>query len=245
MAERLKSILKRGHWLLALKGALFGASWLLFPGWLFLLAALALYFKPLFQPGKLFRSFLVLLAASFAARGLAPELELMFSGAAYFLALYLGGLFFFLMGIKDLAFTHRLNRYFTLYGGLFLAVLVFSFWHLYYPEPFRFLTVSLLFAAASVFLFREFLGLVLEDRKRRRLLVWTLALLTFELFWAAGLLPIGFLSQAALVLLFIILGTELLREHLAGALTRTYVLRAVTVLIFAVLGIFAASSWEL
>lgn len=245
MAERLRSILKRGHWSLALKGLAFGASWLLLPGWLFLLASLALYLKPLFQPGKLARSFIVLLAVSFAARDLAPILEPLFAGISYLFALYLAGLFFILMGIKDLAFTHRLNRYLLLYAGLFLAVLALAFWYAYPLQPLRLVVVSLLFVAASALLFREFLGLMPGGRERRRLLVWMLTLLAFEFFWAVGLLPVGFLMQAALLLLFVVLGTDLLREHLEGTLTRGYTLRVVTVLVFVSLGIFAASRWEL
>ena len=262
MEERLRSILKRAHWSLALKSAAYGASWLVLPGWLFLLVALGIYLKPFFQPGKLARSFLVLLAISFGVHWLVPAVEPLFAGISYLFALYLGGLFFLLMGIRDLAFTHRLGRYMLLYAGLFLGVAVLAFWYAYPRLPLRLVTTSLLFVTAAALLFREFLGLMHDqlllgvpgvgeagtikgERKRRRLFVWALTLLAFELFWVVGLLPVGFLMQAALLLLFVVLGTDVLWEHLKGTLTRLYVLRVVTVLIFVTLGIFAAFRWEL
>lgn len=251
----------KAHWSLALKGAVFGAGWLLFPGWLFVPFALLLYLKPLFRPGKLVRSFVVLLGIAFGASFLAPELAMFASGAGYFFAAYLGGLFVLLLGIKDLVFSNRAERYLLLYGCQFFGVFTLSFWYAVPLQLSQLLLISLLLFAASLLLFREFLGLlydelllgapgaegaaVWDEKRRRRALVWTLTLLTLELFWAIRFLPIGFLMQSALLLLFVIAGSVVLREHLQGALTRRAVLRAVTAVLFAALAIFAASRWEL
>lgn len=262
MGERLRSILRKAHWSLALKGCAFGAGWLWLPGWLFALLALFLYFKPFFQPGKLLRSFLVLLGLAAGFSALTPALLPFFSGIGELFAALLAGLFFLLMGIKDLAFVHRTGRYLLLYAGLFLGVFVLSFWYAAPRDLLRLFLVTALFLTASTFLFREFLGVmrdnlflgvpgteeaasVWDERKRRRLLVWALAFLVFQLFWAVNLLPIGFLMQASLLLLLVVLGSDALRAHVQGALTPFYVLRVTTVLIFVALGIFAASSWEL
>ncbi|KKW47746.1 MAG: hypothetical protein UZ00_C0001G0002 [Parcubacteria group bacterium GW2011_GWA1_60_11] len=262
MGERLRLILRKAHWSLALKGLAFGLGWLWLPGWLFALLALFLYFKPLFQPGKLLRSFFVLLGLSLGFSALAPALLPLFSGIGELLAAFLAALFFLLMGIKDLAFVHRSGRYLLLYAGLFLGVFMLSFWYAAPRDALRLLLVAALFLAASTLLFREFLGVmrdnlflgvpgteeaasVWDEWKRRRVLVWALAFLVFQLFWAVNLLPIGFLMQAALLLLLVVLGSDALRAHMQGALTPFYVLRATTVLIFAALGIFAASNWEL
>jgi hypothetical protein len=263
MAGKLQSILKQAHWSLATKGFLFGAAWLSTPAWFFVLAAFLLYLKPFFQPAKLMRSFLILLGTAFTFRDIIPAIQDFSPSISYFAALYFGALFFMLLGIKNLVFLHRIERYFMFYNGLLLAVFISVFWHLKPAEPLQFLIISTLFVASVILILSEFLELLrdhfarsiasteagnsalLDKPKMLRLWSWLFGLLAFEIFLAIELLPIGFIMQAALLLLFIVLGTDLLRKHLEGSLTTNYVLRAVTVLIFATLVIFASARWEL
>lgn len=99
METKLRLILKRIHWSLALKAAILAVVWMVLPGWAFLILSAYLYFVPFFDPWKLFLPFLVFLFLAFTGP---PNPGF---------ALILGSLFYVILGIKDLILIDRRSAY--------------------------------------------------------------------------------------------------------------------------------------
>src|SRR5882724_5769539 len=112
MAAKLKSITGRIHWFLLAKAAIFGFGWLVLPAWLFFALAAGLYFIPFFRPQKLLIPFLLVLG--FALK--AP--------VNFWAAIFLGCVFYCLLGIKDLVFIDRAAAYEVL---VFLLAFLYIF----------------------------------------------------------------------------------------------------------------------
>ena len=99
MVEKLKSILRRIPWSLALKAFVFGISWLLLPMWVFVFVALCSYLFPLFQSFKFASHFIVLLVLAISTD---PSLSA---------AIFLSAVFYLLLGLKDFLFINRRATY--------------------------------------------------------------------------------------------------------------------------------------
>lgn len=99
METKLPSILRRIPWSLALKSLAAGLAWYALPLWAALLAAVYFYFAPLFEARKFAFPFLVLLFLMWA------------EPVSFLMALVLAGVFFLLLGIKDLVFIDRSSAY--------------------------------------------------------------------------------------------------------------------------------------
>ncbi len=192
MEEKLKSILRRIHWSLALKAAVFGASWLILPSWLFFVAAIYLYVVPRFRAGAFGFPFIVLM---FFALSEAPS----FLGVLLFSVL-----FYLLVGIKEMRFMDKRTPYEALILlFLFLAYIRFFSRFVAWDGISAFLyafAVSLLF----FFLSRGFLRYAAlhggDGATRRGLLgMGIVSLLVWEFLLVVVFLPLNFLYQSALL----------------------------------------------
>lgn len=114
MVQKLKLIIKKIHWSLAVKSLFLAFSSLILPFWLFCFLALLIYFIPIFRPYSLFFQFLIFLLV-----------------ARFFYGSFLGWLiifvsFYLIVGIKDLIIIKRQLMYEFL-GYLFFGILTFKF----------------------------------------------------------------------------------------------------------------------
>jgi len=237
MAVKLKSVLKRIHWSLALKAAVFAASWFLLPLWLFFLIALYLYFVPPFQSGKLVAPFLVLM---FFATTLTPSL---------WLAALFGVLWYLILGIKDLVFIDRKEAY----ESLVLLLIFFSgirfFAHFDSWSGIMPLLADLLFGAAVFLLCKGFLGYVDEahgvSRERKAIAAVVAALVIFEAALIIVFLPLHFLYQASLFFITALVFLESVFEYARGALTRRMLLMNFSIFFVFLVIILGSAKWTL
>ncbi len=234
MEVRLRSISRTIPWSLTLKAVVFGAAWLWLPFWLFLLLALGLYFVPLFHPGRLWWPFA---AAIFFAALLTPSL---------WPAVFLAGLFFLILGIKDLIFIHRAAAYQALVFLLFaLAYLNF------FARTGRTGAPSLLLASLGLLLLVALLGgsllrYGLEEEGRSPHDPLLLALLSFLLgAWALALafLPLNFFFQSAILLLGAVSAFELVLAYRLHALSRREILLHLSVFFSFLVLALAGNTW--
>ncbi len=234
MEVRLRSISRTIPWSLTLKAAVFGAAWLWLPFWLFLLLALGLYFVPLFNPGRLWWPFA---AAIFFAALLAPNL---------WAALFLAGLFYMILGIKDLIFIRRAEAYQA------LVFLLFALAYLNFFARFgRTGAAGLLPASLGLLLLAALLGKSLlrygaaeETRFPQDPLL--IALLSFLLgAWALVLvfLPLNFFFQSAILLLGTVSAFELLLAYRVRVLSRQEILLHLSVFLSFLALALAGNTW--
>lgn len=249
METRLKSALRipKQQLLLAIRAAIFVAALWLFadrdfgPLQLaaFVLIGAVLYFTPVFHALVVFSSFFVLMILSPIAMSVfGPQLE-----HPLLLAGFFGVLFYFLLGIKQVLFINRLKIYSALHLALMycLSILFFAA-----PGGEWFFTRSLLLFLFAYILLREFFAMrMLPSGSRIRFLTALGAFLVIEATWAIGLLPIGFINAAGVLLIFIFTLEEALlasvdrRENRKGLLTE-FITGVVLLLI-----VFGFSNWTL
>lgn len=275
MAARLRSISRRIHWSLLLKAAIFAAAWLFLPFWMFVLAALYLYYVPWFKPGKLALPFFALLLLAY----LQPVSPL---AAGLWFALIFGAIFYCTMLVKDLLVLDRRS----LYEIIILALSFFLLRDFYgrFAEGIGgaagaagaagggsiALFYAFLVAAAIALLVRSFLGAFPEEaaagapngahvadsrrfaddhgRRLRRTVAWLSFLLIAQVAIVGLFLPLDFTYQSAIVFLVSVLIIDLAAGHVFagdGGLSRNNIL-GVTSTVFAFLVIVLASArWGL
>jgi len=219
---------------LALKAAVFGGLLVIASGakqshWplalLFILAALYFYFRPSLNVGQFFASFLVLITTATLIMSLRGGAEAIFIP----LSLFLGFLFFLLLGIKNLIFVKREPFYYLLNGLLLLVIFILFFWS---AQSHLFFVKYLLVFFAIAFLFKEFLNFFIPESlhsQKRNLVVWGTAFLVLQLLWVISLLPISFLNAASLSLLIMLILQDFIVHHFSGTISRQLVLRNITV----------------
>ncbi len=234
MAIRLKLALKNPKLRLAHKALIFAVTvWLLRAGefgfWpiaLFIVAAITLYATPLFQTLELAAPLLVLLTTTLLGlRILETPAEFWF-GAAYFT-----GLFYLILGIKELAFVRRdeLRRLLAL--GLTYPIFLMFF---YYQGGGFFYRMIFLYVA---------LVLLTKSVLKERFFSWLTAFLALEISWVVLFLPIGFLGQAGLVSVFYFTLLDIVYHALERALTKRKVMIHATLLVLLSLLIFLFARW--
>src|SRR3990167_4928161 len=218
MAAKLSSISRTIPWSLLLRAGIFGAAWLLLPFWLFFLAALILYFLPVFQPLRLILPFALTV---FFAGILSPN----FWAAALFAAL-----FFLILGIKNLTLVNRMAAYETaLFLLLFLAYLNLFF---HFPNSGR--------TAALYATFPK------EWSPRHQAVIFGLAgLLVWQWTWAVLFLPLNPFYQTALLFLFPAVLPRMFLDHLAAELGRRRILGYFSAFLVFASAILAANPWQL
>lgn len=197
----------------------------------FLVTAVFLYSKPIFNTFYLWASFFILLILALISP---PS----FLGAAFY-----AFLFYIILGLKNLVFINRLNWHQALHLSLFYALFMI-FWGASDGAPFL-LKLAGVFAA-SLFLIREFFKMAAIDFSKRRVVAsWVIALLITEAVWAISWLPIGFLNSSALALLMVFVLINLTLHHLKETLNKQVVLSAITLFVLSALLIFVTSKWRI
>lgn len=235
MAAKLKSILRTTPWSLLLKASVLAALWPVLPYWLFFFLALGFYFIPFFEPRRLFLPFVLFL---FFAAFLTP---------GYLSSLFLGIIFFLILGVKNLVIVDRAAAYETLFFVLFfLAVLGFfgSF-----DSPRGYFSV---FAAAAAAVFALLLGGFLRfstefaalSRREKFLIIVLPGVVIWQWFLAVLILPMNYFYQSALVFLGGIVLAELIYAYINKSLERRKILIYFSVFFAAVAIILAANPWN-
>ncbi len=237
MAEKLRSILKQIHWSLVVKAVIFALAWLWLPAWAFVLIAIALYFIPFFQAGKLAIPFFTLLLLA------------LFQEPGTLFAVAFAALFYTILLIKDLLLIDRRSAYELVMLGLIFLVL--RSFYVHFNEG---ITESALFFAflAAILLALLVRGLVnafeegaLVKGSVPQVAIWLSALLFIEMIVVGLFLPLDFVYQSVIVFLVAVLVADLIPHYLLGTLTRTKILTAGTT-IFALLVILISSArWGL
>ncbi len=240
MVEKLKSILRRTNWSLALRAAIFAVAWWALPFWLFLLVALYLYFVPMTGAQKVWVPFFVLLLITF----------LQTQGIIF--GLIFGIIFYFLLLVKDLIIIDRRSAYemlifvlsYLLVRGFFLNVGgSFGWWSLLDSA------VAAVAVSALVTSFIKNFSAASEDSSARevrsfhRMLSWMIFLLTWQLLIVALFLPLNFLYQTTIVFLIAIIILDLLPQYIFGELTRRKMLITGLVLFALLVIVLSSASW--
>ncbi|MBI5221050.1 MAG: hypothetical protein HY978_04440 [Candidatus Liptonbacteria bacterium] len=213
MVEKLKLTVKQIHWSLSVKALAFALGWLFLPFWLFLFLALGLYLTPLFQSVQLALPFLVtLFLAGVSETG------------SIWVAVCLGLVFYLLLGVKDLVLVNR---------GIALRACVYL---LLFLGAIRFSAAVANWEGSGVFLAPVLPALVLFFLLRQlfsfepapapggippAVAAALGALLFWEAAWAAILLPLAPLHQAAMLFISVAVAIELLTGSLRQDLKRS------------------------
>lgn len=238
MAAKLRSVFRSPSSSLKFKALLFGVA--LFWVWaaefsaasiLFFVAAVFLsYLFPFFQGLRLIVSFISLVSLSLASAFFMP------SSAFWFVIAFSSLLFYWLLAVKEYFFVNR-QRWYAALNVLFMA---------WAAAMISFFSISAAMWLGIVYFFSLYEALhYLVSGERALLFSATAALLLYQLTWAIATLPVGFLSQAALITFFYYSAREMIAAHLRGQFSRLSALRWATVAIAACLLILISSKWSI
>ncbi len=250
MAERLKLISKQTPWFLVIKAALFGVAWFFLPWWVFLGISCALYFLPAFQTARLMVPFLLLLGFSMVWP---MGIDAMFRIG---LAVTLGILFFFILGIKELIFINRKL------GFEILAILLLFLTYLtFFSRITEWNTPSLIVWAFSVAAIFFLLGknaahyhfekrggdMQGETREAHRIRVGlgVVSLLVWQMLTVLLVVPLTAYEQTAIMTLASAILLELLNDYFDRRLVRRKTLIGISFFFTALVFILATAEWSL
>ncbi len=223
MAERLRLTLKQIPWFLLGKSFLLALLFYTterypFLLWVFLGVALYFYFHPLFEPIRLLFPFILSLFFAF------------FLPPSSWLSLFLGVIFFLILGMKDLFFIDRKGAYETMVLFFFLLTFLAFFGYFEnWQHPLVFVGAALP-ACVYFMLAGGLMGNMFNSRRplrepyrarTHRGLVWGLgAFMVWSITVAALFLPLNFLYQTAISFLVATVLLELLFSHVTKEVTR-------------------------
>jgi hypothetical protein len=167
--------------------------------------------------------------------------------------LFLGFLFFLLLGIKDLIFVHRQQFSYFLNSLLFLAVFVCFFaansgsgyFVFKYLAVFSAVFLLLLGPISPIRLISP-IGSIspISPIGPIKLIAAGLSFGLVQILWAISLLPFSFLNSASLALLAVLILEDFAVHRLSGTISRRLVLRNITLFLILSLVIFAATKWS-
>jgi len=209
------------------------------PAWLFFALAAGLYFIPFFRPQKLLIPFLLVLG--FALK--AP--------VNFWAAIFLGCVFYCLLGIKDLVFIDRAAAYEVLVFLLaFLYIFAFfGVWNSWNSGGFL---AAAGFALTAFFLFRGFFGYAEhaqveggESLRHPALVAGVMSLLLFEALVAGLFLPLASFYQSALSFLIAFVGIDLCSLFVRQKLGERNLLINFTIFFVAFIALVGSASWGL
>ncbi len=199
---------------------------------IFVSGAVVLYSSPRLNSFKYAVSFLAITLAPFVLPPLpvGPVVE----------ATILGFVFMALLGVKNLVFLRR-DRWYLL---IHVSILFIYGSALFYNPP-SFFNESAAFIL-FLLLFREFYRTMTTLQGGRLALSFALqSLVAIELIQVLYLLPIGFISEAALFVLILTAFSDIFLHHLNGKLSRRLILRDATALALLSLIVMSLSGWSL
>ena len=239
MAAKLKSISKQIPWSLALKALSFGVAWVALPYPLFFVAALTLYFVPVFDS----RRFLFPFAVAVALGWFLPE--------NIFSFLLLAVIFFVMRGVRDLVFVDRVQAYQILLL-LFLVACASVFFGSVHRVQGSALLLSALMAFVVWRLVRGFFeyalahgGIMSRYERVADIVPLLLSFFLFELTLVILALPLNSLSQLALFFLGAAVGTDAAFDYVRGVLHEKRVVAAASIFVIAAFLILASNQWGL
>ena len=244
----MPSIIKSALFAIVLAVAVFEGGF--FWGAVFFGLAFYWYFRSSFEWGTFFCSFLILTLYAYLDTSFlyyATETNVSSGVAPVWLASALfGALFFLLLGIKEFVFLRRQAIFNFLSGSLYFFV-GGTFFVADKDAGGPFLLYALLSSVVFYLLIKESIDFFMEDAPKRKKEVLAIGstLLIMEFLGIVGILPIGFLNSAALIVLIVFVFEDLIYHHLKGALSRQIVLNNATILIVCLLFIFATSKLTL
>lgn len=217
---------------LLLKSFIFGLCWLFLPFWIFLAISVYFYFVPFFQPFKLLAPFLLILAA-----GLIIPHGLWF-------AVFMGFLFFLLIGIKNLILVNRFDNHQLMVFLILFLVFFGFFWRFENWQKLTISFTSLAIAFFYFFLFRELADYFENSDKSKKTMVAGLgSFLIWQAVIAILFLPLNYFYQTALLFLLSVILTDLLLEYSAKKLDRRKILSDFSVFLILSSIIIASANW--
>jgi len=205
----------------------------------FIVVSMHFYFRDSLEWKKFFYSFAILIIYSLVITHYLIDQYLIMVSAVVF-----GLLFFLLLGIKKFAFINRQMLFNLLSGALFFMVAV-AFFGADKSVGFDFLLYYIGVFLAFAFLFKEAIDFLPDEfpKKKKSLFVCGASFLIMEFAVLASFLPIGFLNSSALIVLVAFILEDLIFYYIKGNLNRQVVLNNLTILIIALIFIFATSKW--
>ena len=205
----------------------------------FLVAFIFIYSRQL-EKKIFFKSHLVFWLSVF----LISQSEFILIPAAFIAILaFLTLLAYWLFGLGDLIFKNRGRIYGNLNTSLFFlaAVLFFA------SDKSDYFFIKYFLASSAIFLlFSEAFSVLRgEFPKREKIVALVLGLAAVEFLWAISLLPLSFLSSAALFTLLIFLGRDAIYYYFQRRLTRNFFLNRGTIFIILLVLILGTARWTL
>jgi len=238
MEAKLRSILKRIHWSLVLRAAVFALAWLWLPFWVFFLLSFYLYLIPFFRPGKLAIPFSALLLLTF----IQPPGALV--------ALVFGAMFYAILLIKDLLLIDRRSAHELI--TLALSFLLLRDFYMKFNEGIGgpALFYSFLTAVVLGLLMLSYMGSSHEDDAAiawpmERTAIWLSFLFLWQILIAGLFLPLDFIYQSVVVFLVVVLLIDLVPEHIFGGLSKTKTLMAASVIFALFVIVLGSARWGL
>ncbi len=239
MAAKLKSIIGRIHWSLLARGFAFGLGWLLLPAWLFFALAIGLYLIPFFRPYKLAFPFLLVLI--YALR----------SPASFWIAVFLGGTLYCLLGIKDLVFIDRTAAY-EILTFLIVFLYIFGFFGAFGSWNSGGFLAAFGLSSLSFLLLRGLFGYTEhefaeagEPLKHPTLVAGIMSLLFFEALVAGLFLPLAPFYQAAFAFLIAFIGIDICLLFVRRTLAPKNLLVNFTIFFVVFSALVGSASWGL
>ncbi len=217
---------------------------------MFIGAALYSYLRSLTEWRTFFASFLILLFYAYSVTTYLSQASLTngVAGGSFapLASIVFGALFFLLIGIKEFVFLHRAAIFNFLSGALYFFIGT-TFFVVDRDNATPFFAYFIITFIALHALIRESVDFFMEDapRSKKRLLVAGSAVLIMEFLSIITLLPIGFLSSAALIILMVFVLEDLVYYHLRGMLNRQIIINNVAILALSIILIFATSKLSL
>lgn len=216
----------------------------------FILSSFYWYFRSMFDWDKFLYSFFVLVFYAYLGTSFFSGSSTVggFSGniLVSVSAFVFGILFFLLLSIKEFVFLRR-QAVFNFLSGMLYFLVSTTFFVADKDSGGSFLFYFLLSFLAFYLLIKESTDFFTEDAPKRKkdLLVIGSAVLVAEFLSIISILPIGFLSSAALIILIVFILEDLVYYHLKGILDRQIILNNMTILIISIIFIFATSKLSL
>jgi hypothetical protein len=238
---------RKSQWWLFLRAAIFGflllaaaaGDFRLTPVLFFLAGSVLIYSRPFFRRYENASAFLVFLAASVLGMRVVEDSLLFFPTLIIF-----SGIFYLLLGVKDYLFIKRSRIYFL--SSLLIFYVMFIVFFLADKSDLFFWKYGAVIIA-SWLLFREWLRIIpsFHFPKREFLASLVSALLVAQVLWVVALLPIGFISAANFMLLFVFILSDFLFKHFMGEISRQFVIQRLALFLILTALIFSTSQWTI
>ncbi|PIT92538.1 MAG: hypothetical protein COU08_01830 [Candidatus Harrisonbacteria bacterium CG10_big_fil_rev_8_21_14_0_10_42_17] len=206
---------------------------------IFIIGTTILYSTPFFNLQSVSIALVTLILISVAVS------EILFTAVSpLWLSIILTGLFFIILGIKNVIFLHREAWYHILYFGLLYLLLITFFLT---EKAYYFFFQAVLLGIVSYMLFREFIRITgkSEDKKRERGFAGLFAWILVQWSWVVALLPLTFINAANTAILLAYIIGEMLHLEVGKTRKKRDVLSRITLAIVLLIMIFGSAKWSI